>query len=81
MTDEIKKLRQLVREMRLLGIKAYSSADLSISLSDVAPVPQKRKRQGKESISEGKETAADTQLGDIPEFTEEQILFWSAGGE
>lgn len=78
----IKELRSLVREMRKLGIMALKTADVELALSEVAPLPQRSKRQGKESKIEGNPEVTSAPLSwEDPNLSEEQrqhnALFWS----
>lgn len=81
---ELKELRALVKEMRKLGIKALSSPDVSLTLSDAAPVIQRRSFKGKEQEFEGSSDPTAAPKWDSPDLSEDQqqanALFWSSEG-
>ena len=78
---DLKELRKITAECRKLGIKALSTPDLSLTLSDVAPVPQKRKGGTKESILEASGEVVESDVRALSKEEQEYAaLFWSSAG-
>lgn len=77
MSVDLNKLKKLADTCRKAGITYFKNAEFEIEVSDHKPAPTRR-RPRKASISSTTSVQDDIDVKD--NLSEEELLFWSAGG-